>query len=181
MLIAHAHTAVAITPHAANRSWVVFLETQIPVGVRPIRIVGWNGHEIGRELRLVSAANAYDVTIIGLIPTLQDPAQHALAIGEQYAGQHLHDGWYLPSADLLAFIQHHARPALQELLAQVHPGAINEHVVDIDEMARLLNVSTTTIRRLVKSEEIPFMRWGRALRFVPADVIATLQQRGRAR
>lgn len=185
MLIAHHSTASAITPHAADRSWVVFLQTAFPAGVvSPIKIAGMKGAEIGRELHRLSAANAYDIQIIGLIPS-QDPDQHARAIADQYAGSndHLHDGWYLPTAGLLAFVEHHALAPLQQLLAQVHPGSINEHVVDIEEMAKILGVSVPTVRRMVAADDIPSFRIGKGLgsrlRFVPADVVASLQQRGR--
>jgi excisionase family DNA binding protein len=36
-----------------------------------------------------------------------------------------------------------------------------------------------TVRRLVKNGEIPHLRMGKALRFVPADVIASLERRNR--
>ncbi len=179
MLIAHHSTASAITPHAAGRSWVVFLQTALPAGViSPIKISGMKGSEISRELNRIAADNAYDVQIIGLIPST-DPEVHASAIAAQYAGEHMHNGWYMPSPGLNAFIEHHALGALRELLAQVHPGVISEHVVDIEEMARILNVAVVTVRRMVKSDEIPYIKWGRVYRFVPTDVIASLQQRGR--
>ena len=181
MLIAHHTTASAITPHARDRSWVVFLWTALPANIAsPIKIAPMKGADISKELRKIAAANAYDVQIIGLIPSA-DPDVHAKAIGEQYAGEHLHNGWYLPSAGLLAFIQHHASVELANLLAQVHPGVITKDVVDIAEMARLLDVSIPTIRRMAQAGEIPYLRWGKGkiYRFVPSDVIASLQQHGR--
>lgn len=175
MLIAHHSTAAAIAPHAADRSWVVFLQTVLPVGVvSPIRIVGMKGADIGKELRKITADNAYEIQIIGLIAS-NDPVTHAKAIGEQYSG-HLHDGWYMPSGDLIAFIQHHGKRALIELLERVHP-AVMEDVVDTAEMARLLSCSVQTIRRMVKDEKIPYFRVGNwEYRFQPKDVLAALQR-----
>lgn len=178
MIIVHPATASAITPHAANRSWVAFFHTALPAGVTsPIRIVGVKGSEIGRELKRISEMNAYDVQLIGLIQSA-DPAAHTRMIGEQYAGDHLHDGWYSPSGDLIAFIQHHAKKGLQELLAQVHPGAISEHVVDLRTLAKMLNCAEVTVRRMIENGTIPYMRTGKAYRFQPADVIAALQRQG---
>lgn len=176
VIIAHEATATAVTPHAANRAWVVFMQTVLPANVpSPIRIVGMKGADLAREWRRISEANAYDIQIIGLIATA-DPATHARAIAEQYAGTHLHDGWYLPSGDLIAFIQHHAKRGLQELLGQVHPGAINEHVVDLRQMAQILNCAEVTVRRMIGRGEIPFMRTGREYRFQPNEVVAALQR-----
>jgi excisionase family DNA binding protein len=42
-----------------------------------------------------------------------------------------------------------------------------------------LGVSVPTVRRLVKAGEIPFLRLGKALRFVAADVLASLDRRER--
>lgn len=180
MIVAHHSTAAAITPHAKDRSWVAFFQTALPAGVAsPIRIAGVKGAEIGRELHRISAMNAYDVQLIGLIPST-NPDEHARAIGEQYAGDHLHDGWYMPTGDLIAFIQHHAKRGLQELLSQVHPGAISEHVVDLKQMAAMLRCAEVTVRRLVESGKIPFMRTGDhgRYRFQPQEVMAALQRQG---
>jgi excisionase family DNA binding protein len=178
VLIAHHSTSAAITPHAADRAWIVFFQTALPAGVlSPIRIVGLKGSELSREHHRLAEMNAYEVQIIGLIST-PDPDVYARAIAEQYAGALLHDRWYTPSADLIAFIQHHAKKGLQELLGQVHPGAINEHVVDLHTMARMLGCAEITVRRMAERGTIPSMRAGRNYRFQPADVVAALQRRG---
>lgn len=152
------------------------MQSTAPTGsLQPILIRGMRGGTIGRELAAIASANAYDVMIIGMIAS-DMPDEHALAIGAQYGGTHLHDGWYLPAADLLAYIQHVAQAALQDLLALVHPGAINEHVVDIEGVAAILGVSVSTVRRMLKDDPtFPRVRWGRVLRFVPADVIAHIR------
>lgn len=179
MIIAHHSTASAITPHAADRSWIVFLQTMLPACVvaSPIRIVGVKGSEIARELRRITESNAFGVQIIGLIQSA-DPDAHARAIAEQYAGSHLHDGWYLPTGDLIAFIQHHAKRALQELLSQVHPGAISEHLVDLRTLAQQLSCSEPTVRRMIADGKIPYMKVGNNYRFQPVDVAAALRQQG---
>lgn len=157
------------------------MQTALPTGVlSPIRVVGMKGADLGSEWRRISAANAYDVQIIGLIPST-NPDQHARSIIAQYASEPLHDGWCVPSADLVAFIQLHAKQGLQELLNQVHPGAINEHVVDLRQMAAILGCAEVTVRRLIEEHRIPYMRAGRNYRFQPQDVIAALQQQGIAK
>lgn len=175
MLIARHPIAAAITPHASGRSWVVFLQTALPDGVpSPIKIAAMKGSDIGDELRRISAANAYSVQIIGLIPSDQ-PDQQATAIAQKF-GEHLHDGWYAPRVDLIAYIQHHGKAALQELLARTHPAAIADQLVGVKELARILQCAEITVRRMYQSGEIPFVRAGDKYLFNPAEVIAALRR-----
>ena len=179
MLIVSPSTATAITPHASDHSWVMFVQVTSPYGPGPIKIEGVEGDKIASRLRALAVDNAYEAMLIGLITTTT-PAEHARALAEQFASTHLHDGWFNPSPGLLAFIQHSGQAAIVELLGRTHPGALDEHSsVDIDEIARMVGVSVKTIRRMVQADEIPYLRWGRVLRFVPADVIGSLQRRGR--
>lgn len=115
--------------------------------------------------------------LIGLATSPQ-PAQLAEQIATQFDNDHMHDGWFESSPTLISVVQAIGQQALQELLAQTSPGAISSEAVDIDEMARLLDVSVPTVRRMVRANQIPYMRTGRMYRFVPADVFASIQ-RGR--
>lgn len=177
MLVARQPIATAITPHAADRSWIVFLQTTLPAGVpSPIKIAPMRGAQIGDELRRINAANAYNVQIIGLIQSDQ-PDQQAAALAERYAKDHLHDGWYAPSADLIVFIQHNGKAAIQELLAQVHPASVPDRLVDVDEMARIIGCSVPTVRRMYTKGEIPVLRAGDRCLFQPAEVLAAMRRR----
>lgn len=153
----------------------MFVQVIPPVGAGPVKIEGVRGAKIGERLAQLAADNAFDTMLIGLIPTTTSPFEHANAIATQYNGAHLHDGWFSPDPGLLAFIQHAGLPAIQELLDQTHPAAMSEAPVGIDEMASILDVAPITIRRMVKAEQIPYLRVGNALRFVPRDVIMTLR------
>jgi excisionase family DNA binding protein len=179
VLIVSPSTARALAPHTAEKSWVMFIQVNLPVGGQgPIKIEGVKGAQIAPRLRAIASDNAFDAMLIGLIETTT-PDEYAKAISAQYAGAHMHDEWYEPTADLIAFIQHAAQGAITSLLAQAHPGTLSTTPVDINEMARQLDVSVPTVRRMVKAGEIPCLRWGQWLRFVPADVVASLQRRGR--
>lgn len=179
MLIVSPATATALAPHAAERSWVMFVQVTPPMGAGPVKIEGAHGKRIADRLAQLAADNAFDTMLIGLIPTTT-PHEHANAIAQQYAAAHLHDGWFAPEPGLLAFIQHAGMPAIQELLERTHPAALGDEAVDIDTMADMLNVSATTVRRMVKAGSIPFLRAGNgALRFEPRSVFATLRQLGR--
>ncbi len=178
VLVVSPSTASALAPHAAEKSWVMFVQVNPPFGgPGPIKIEAVKGTQIASRLRAISSDNAYETMLIGLIESTTP--DYGDAVAAQYAGALLHDGWYEATADLIAFIQHAAQEPINRLLAQAHPGGLSEAPVDIKDMAKILGVSEPTIRRMVKSNEIPYLRWGRMLRFVPADVVATLQRRSR--
>ena len=154
----------------------MFLQATPPIGQGPILIEGIYGDLISKRINQLAADNAFELMLIGLVETTT-PIEIANAIAEAHAASHLHDGWFAPSADLLAYVQHVGQTALEGLLASAHPGWLGDEPVDIKAMADILGVSVQTVRRMCKAGEIPFMRWGSNFRFVPADVIATLNRR----
>lgn len=181
MLIASPATTSALAPHAAGRSWIVFLQVNpASGGLGPVKIEGMRGNIVGQRLAQLARDSAYELLIIGLIES-PTPDEHAAAIAAQYEPWRVHHDWFQPTAELLAFINHNASLPLQELAGQLHPGVVGDNIVDVKEMAAILGVSVPTVRRMVTADEIPYMRWGRGgtLRFNPADVIASLQRRGR--
>ncbi len=155
----------------------MFVQANLPSncsGQGLIWIDGARGSELARQIKTIADVNAYEVVLVGLIESVR-PAEHAAAIIAEYSTV-AHNNWCLPTASLLAFIQHVAQPPLAALLRQVHPGALSEAPVDIDEIARILAVSVPTIRRLITANKIPFHRIGKVYRFVPRDVIASLRR-----
>ena len=181
MIIISPTTASAMSPHTSRASWVMFVQTVMPGGsIGPSLIEPIAGPRISSRLSEIARNNAYETILIGLVET-PAPDQAAQAIREQFAGKHLHHDWHEPTADLIAYIQHHAQTPIKQLLAQTHPGGLSTETVGVEELAKILKVSETTIGRMVKANQIPFMRWGRVLRFVPAEVIASLQHRGDGR
>lgn len=176
LLIISPNTAAAIAPHAVG-TWVMFVQTS-PTGTNgPIKIEVVASKQIATRLRDISRDNPFETLLLGLATSSQ-PEQLGEQIGQQFEADHIHDGWFLASPALLSLIQAIGQAALQELLGRTSPGGLpnGEAVVDIDGMADVLQCSTTTIRRLVAKNEIPFMRTGRILRFVPSDVLASLQR-----
>jgi len=179
MIVLSPHTASALAPHTVDQSWVMFVQVNAPMsGLGPIKIEGVKGTQIASRLRALAAENAFEPYLIGLTPTAT-PNELAKMIQEQHTATRLHHDWFQPTSNLLAFIQRTAAGALQELLAQTRPGNIPDGAVDIDEIARLLGVSVPTVRRLVKDEKIPYLRVSKGLRFVPGDVVASLERRQR--
>lgn len=47
-------------------------------------------------------------------------------------------------------------------------------LLDLDEVAAHLGVSTRHVRRLVAERRIPFLKWGHLLRFDPAEIASWL-------
>lgn len=157
----------------------MFVQVTAPgAGAGPILIEGVHGTEIARRLSQLARDNAYEAMLIGLIETIT-PDEHEQQIHAQYESAHLHHHWFSPTSDLITFVQSVGQHAIQALLAQTFPGSLSQAPVDIDEMAKILGVSVPTIRRMIKAEEIPYLKFGRVYRFVPADVIASIQRRQR--
>lgn len=48
-------------------------------------------------------------------------------------------------------------------------------LMDIDAVADLLGVQVRHVRRLVAERRIPFIKWGRLLRFDPAEIEAWIE------
>lgn len=176
MIALSSQTAAAIALHAAEGSWVVFMQALPPTGGQgPIMIEGMRGTNLARRLMSIAQDNAFEVQLIGLLPTVIDPIAHANEIALEHV--QMHDRWFEPTGDLIAFIQHAGQSSLQELLAVTHPGGLDQdQLVDIEGIAAVLDVSVPTVRRLIKAEQIPFLRFGRVYRFVPSEVIASLQR-----
>jgi excisionase family DNA binding protein len=179
MIVLSPYTASTLSPHTVDQSWVIFVQANPPTGgMGPILIEGVKGPQIATRLRALAAANAFDTFIIGLTPTTT-PNELAKTIQAQHEAAHLHHDWYAPTVELLTFIQHTSQNKLAELLAAARPGGIPDNAVTIEEIAALIGVSVSTVRRLVKDGEIPYLRMGKALRFMPADVIGSLERRNR--
>jgi excisionase family DNA binding protein len=179
VIVLSPHTAGTLSPLTADQSWVMFVQVSPPGGgMGPIKIEGVPGTQIASRLRALAEENAYETFIIGLHPT-DTPGELADLIHEQHATARLHHDWFEPTMELIAFIQLTSQQAITELLAQARPGGIPEGAVDIEAIAGFLGVSVPTVRRLVKAGEIPALRMGKALRFIAADVLASLERRDR--
>lgn len=175
MIALTSHTALAVALHAAEGSWVMFLQVMPPGMTGPIRIEGVTGRQLIGRLNSIVDDNPYDVQLIGLLQS-QAPHEDAQAIAGEFAAFQLRGWWFEPAPELLAFVQNDTQSALSILLAQTHPGGLSDAPVDIERMAEILDVSIPTVRRMVKANEIPYLRFGRLYRFVPNDVLASLKR-----
>jgi excisionase family DNA binding protein len=168
-------TAAAIALHAAEGSWVVFLQTMPSGSAGPIKIEGMRGSQLAERLMAIARDNPYEVQLIGMLAT-QLPRDDAEAIAEEFAPYHIHDYWFEPHSELIHFIGQDAQSTLSTLLSQTHPGGLSDQPVDIDRMAEILDVSVPTVRRMIKANAIPYLKFGRIYRFVPNDVLASLRR-----
>jgi excisionase family DNA binding protein len=173
-------TAAAIALHATDQNWILFVQCQPPCGAWPIKIEGTTGKKLIDRVNDLAADNPFDMFLVGLVQSIQPVRELEVALHQEFATDALHDGWFAPSRALLSFIEGTAQASLQDLLMLTQPGGLEE-VVGIDEIAKLLNVSVPTIRRMVKDGRIPYMRFGNGtLRFCPDSVLASLGEQGRA-
>lgn len=175
MIALSSHTAAAISLHAAEGAWVMFLQVMPPGTAGPIRIEGVTGRQLMQRLNAIVDDNPYDVQMIGLLQS-QAPREDAQAIADEFAPFQIRGWWFEPAPELLAFIQNDTQSTLSILLAQTHPGGLSDAPVDIERMAEILDVSVPTIRRMIGRNEIPFLKFGRSYRFVPNDVLASLKR-----
>lgn len=175
MLIVSPATATAFAPHASDQAWLMFVQVNPPTGgAGPIKIEAVVGKQLASRLRAIAADNPFETMLIGLVAS-DAPLELGNQIAVQFPDSHLHDGWFETTPQLLGLVQAIGQASLQTLLAHTSAGNLSGNPVDITEMAKILDVSISTIRRLVRGNEIPYLRSGRMLRFVPADVIATLR------
>lgn len=174
MLIVSPSTAAALAPHAEG-SWVMFVQVVPPTGAGAIKLEAVKGNAIAARLKALAADNPFEVMLIGLTAA-PNPPELVAQITTQFDATHLHDGWFDTTPALLGVVQAIGQHALQELLGRTHPGGLTHTPVDIEEMAQVLGVSVPTVRRMVRAGSIPYLRWGRMLRFVPADVLASLRR-----
>lgn len=177
MIALSPETSAVIALRAAEQSWIIFLQSELPGGLGSgrIKIIGLRGAQLAKHLATTSRECPYTIYLIGMIPTTLEPRDHADAIVTEHI--HHHDGWYEATPDLIAFIAAVAQEPLHELLGEAQPGASEEPLVDIEDIAQMLNCSVVTVRRMVDRKQIPFYRLGRAYRFSPSSVLASLQQR----
>ena len=175
MIALSSHTAAAIALHAAEGSWVMFVQTMPPGIAGPIMIEAIAGRDLAPRLTSLALDNAYDMQLIGLLSSVA-PLQDAQTIANEFAAYQIHDWWFDPGPELLAFVGDQAQSTISVLLSKTHPGGLSDAPVDIDQIAEILDVSVPTIRRMIKANEIPYLKFGRSYRFVPNDVLASLRR-----
>lgn len=176
MLRLSSATVASIALHAAEQTWVVFAQLSAPGGPGPIKIELIKGTQLAPRMRALVGDNAYEIYLIGMIATVLK-FDAGMAFANEYPTAHLHDGWFEPIDELLTYIEENASEPITELLKVTHPAGLEgTEAVSIEQIAEMLSVSVITVRRMVDADEIPYLRWGRKLRFVPADVLASMNR-----
>jgi excisionase family DNA binding protein len=167
-------TASAMAFHAEGL-WAMFLQTSTPNDPHgPIKIEGVDGSQLAKRLLEVQEYSAFELRLIGLAP-IEDLEEVDLLL-TTFASCHLHHTWFWPCAELLALIAERAQDAITALLVRTHPGGLPEAPLDIEGIAEVLGVSVPTVRRMIKSGQIPYLKLGRIYRFIAADVVASLRR-----
>lgn len=126
------------------------------------------------RLRALADNNSGETFLIGFL-RVDDPAHVESELRSKFASAHVRGRWFQPQPELISFIQTYAQLALHELLGNLRQHSHPEGTITIEEMAEHLNVSVPTVRRMVKAGKVPYLRTGRQLRFLAADVVTSLQ------
>lgn len=122
---------------------------------------------LAAQLEALVRYNAYPLVLLGVVQT-DDPEGVGRGLHKQFAASRVHDLWFKPTDDLLTFI----RTRTQRLAAPPAPTVPTDTLLTIEDVARLLNISEPTARRLEESGQIPSIRIGRQVRFNPKDIMA---------
>lgn len=172
MIFLGSHTTNSLAPLTRGLACVLFVQARTPGGPSPIRIEGTR--DPVARLRAMSEDNAAETFLIGLMKT-DTPDITEASVRTQFQGAALRGRWYQPTNELMSFIQINGQTAISELLGQLRPHSHPSGTATIEEVAEHLNVSVSTVRRMVKAGTIPYLRTGRQLRFIPDDIVASLQ------
>jgi excisionase family DNA binding protein len=60
-----------------------------------------------------------------------------------------------------------------------HPDRPLSRLLSIDDVAEQLGVNVRHVRRLVQERRLPFIKWGRLLRFDPDDIACFVEEHRR--
>ncbi len=170
MFVLSPQAATSLATSTQGQGFVVF--AQLTSGARPIKIEGTRA--LAMRLRALDDDCPYEICLIGLIRT-EDPAGDATLLHEQFASTHMKGDWFTPNRALTDLVAETALPALQELLEQFQPTSDDGSMLTVEELAEQLGISVPTVRRMVKSNQLPHVRIGRQIRFVPEDILASLR------
>jgi len=151
----------------------MFVQARPTCGAAPVKIEGTK--DPTTRLRALSEDNAAETFLIGIIPT-EKPAEAEARVHAMFAASKLRSGWFAPTTELLSYVQINAQQAISGLLGDLKRHSHPDGVTTIEEIAAHLGVSVSTVRRMVKAGQIPYLRAGRQLKFIPADVVASLQR-----
>lgn len=170
MLFLGPNTFNSLAPQVRGTSCVLFVQARCDGNVR---IEGTK--QPSDRLKALAENNSSETHLIGLLRDVVDPALVEADLHARFAASRVRGRWFQPSVELLTFIQTDGQAALHELLGGMRPHSHPEGTITVEELAAHLNVSVATVRRMVKAGTVPYLRTGRQLRFLAADVVASLQ------
>lgn len=131
----------------------------------PVRI--GSTRNLQQHLQQLVDHNPFPLYLLGsMVSAEPEKAKHH--IHEQFAAARSRGDWFRPTDELLQYV----RTATQRPLTPPMPQVPADQLLSIEDVARILNVSVPTVRRLVDAGRLPVMRIGRQLRFSPKDITA---------
>jgi len=169
MLFLGPSTVNSLTPRVRGTSCVLFVQAKCD---GTVLIEGTKNPP--ERLRALADNNSGETFLVGLV-RVEDPAKVEGELHARFASALARGRWFHPAPELVSFIQAQGQSALHELLGDLRPHSHPEGTITVEEMATHLNVSVPTVRRMVKAGRVPYLRVGNQLRFLAADVVASLQ------
>ena len=101
--------------------------------------------------------------------SLQGLARHERAVRQWRVCRHL--GVRIPSwADSPKGVSVTIRPVTQTRLTTTDGTQLPERLLNVNQLADLLQVNVRHIRRLVHERRVPFIKWGHLVRFDPGAI-----------
>ncbi len=172
MLFLGAHTTGSLAAHVKGHTCILFVQERCSAA---IKIEGTR--KPSERLLAIDENNSADTFLFGLVrlPDGDDPKLAEAELHARFAASRIRGRWFRATGDLTAYVQQHGQAAIRELLGALRPHSQPTGIVTIDEIAAHLGVSVKTVRRMVKAGKIPVMRAGAKLRFLPEDVVASIQ------
>ena len=133
--------------------------------IGPIRIGATR--QFQAHLQQLVDLNPFPLYLMGSMVSAE-PEKAKQTIQEQFASARTRGDWFRPVEELMTFV----RTKTQRPLTPAAPSVPMDHLLSVDDVARILGVSVPTVRRFVAAGQIPCVRVGRQLRFSPKDIVA---------
>lgn len=161
--------------HLIGTDLIYFVEADVPAKLVKIGVTT----DLGRMLSSLRNTCPCSIAVLGIL--FSDRVRERKAqLHRQFIAEHAHGEWFRLSDKLRTWICDKAVSPESNLLSKARLAdrtdidrllveAALEPLIDIDRVAKALDVSVVTVRRYVRAHDIPFIRVGRQLRFYLGD------------
>jgi excisionase family DNA binding protein len=149
--------------HLNKLDLIYFVEADVVAVGKLIKISATSN--FGIRFTALCSSCPCELTLRGALLCPTNVEEREVKLHEQFALEHHHADWFRLSERLEQWIVEKVAIPKAVNTTPFEQETALEPLVDIDEIARMIKVSTATIRRYVRERHIPFVRIGRQLRF----------------